>query len=313
MQLQCPISGISYKCDNVPYTLIHPHPIFTLPYPKLLNLYENTFHNHSLTNQYLIFVSILNSIDSLQWRVPCSLNPTSPATEKLIDNNILQLITVVERTNAISVPSFKQPGYAITPDNSDLKDIDAYIAAWQFNIDNFHHAYKQEKLDAKVHQVEDKLQYLINSGEQLLTAVKIADWAHLTASFPTADADRYKLIIRSCYNATKMFSYKVTEIEEVRDYCYASIMAGSIYMHKLIEILNHGIELNKNYLGYTILDTNDPSSLDIILATAPESPPRPEDYDNKLDLLKARLKYSIALGQAKNAIEAANTVDGVVL
>jgi hypothetical protein len=315
MQINCPISGITYTCSHIPVSMSQVHPIFTLPYPSLIRLYTANFHSDTTTptDQYLTFLAILNSIEALNWRVPCTLKPSSPITSKLIANNIAQLIAVVERTNAITIASFEQPGYAITSDNSNLEDIDAYIAAWQYNIDNHHHAYRQDKLDKKVSEVELKLQYLINSGEELLTAVKIAEWAHLTATFPNDSIERYKLIIRSCYNANKMFSYKVTEIEEVRDYCYASILPGSIYMHKLIEVLQHGIELNRNYLGYTILDTNTPSDLDIILATAPTAPPRAEDYPDKMALLKAKIKYSIALSEAKNARDAANTVDGVVL
>ena len=299
-KLLCPISGIRYSCEHLPLTTSYPHPIFTLSYPKLLELYAKHVAGHlTPTDNYLLFLAYLNSIDSLHWRVPCSLVPTATSTQALVYNNMAQLISVLEKTLTITLPSFKQPGFVITPETSDLGNISIYIKAWQKNIDAMNSFYKQERIDKKLKEVEDKLQYLIFAGEGQLSANKLAVWADLAGTFPSKHREQYQKIIRSCYNQDKMFALKLSTIEEVKDFCLESIMPGSIFLHKLIEVLNHGIELNKSYLGYTILDTDtlnnkESEELAILIAKAPEKEPTREDYTNSVEYLKAKLRYQVA-------------------
>ena len=297
-KLRCPISGLLYACDHIPITCSIKHPIFTLQPKKLIGLYARyTKNDLSPTDSYLLLLALLNTIDSLEWRVPCALVPTATATAALIANNIAQLVVVLEKTNAITVPSFTQPGYVINYENSDLSNLPVYIKAWKSNILDFHFAYKEDKILAKTRNIEATLQKLINNGEDRLSSIKLADWAHLCASFPVDKEEHYKKLIRSCYNQEKMFKYKIPEIEEVRDYCLAYIEPGSIYSYALHKVLEQGMQLNKSYLGYTLLDTaslGSSSELAILAAKAPEELPLAQDYATSTEFLKAKLRYNVA-------------------
>ena len=297
-KLRCPISGILYSCDHIPVTVAIAHPVFSLQPKKLIGLYARyTKGELPNTDSYLLLLALLNTIESLEWRVPCSLDPKEPSTAALIATNIAQLVTVLEKSNAITIPSFKQPGYIITYNNSDLANLPIYIKAWRDNIRDFHSAYKQDKLDAKARAIEATLQKLINNGEDKLTAVKLADWAHLCASFPADKVEAYQKLIRSCYNQEKMFKYKLSQIEEVKEYCLANIEPGSIYSHALYSTLEKGIDLNKGYLGYTLLDISNIGNneeLAILVAKAPEEEPVRTDYTSSVEFLKAKLRYNTA-------------------
>lgn len=309
--LLCPISGISYSCEHIPATIPHqPHPIFCISDNRLLGLYAKYVQGHlTATDSYLLFLAYLNSIDSLEWHTPCSLKPTSPTTQRIISCNLKQLIEVTQQSNAIQVPSFKQPGFVISAETSNLINIHIYIQAWQKNITAYHQGYVNERLEEKLKAVEDKLQYLLLSGEEQLSASKLADWAELSAAFPKQVTEKYKLIIRSCYNSDKMFKLKVSEIQEVLEYCYANIMPGSIFIYALARTLKHGIELNQNYLGYTLMSGTSPTTqtetpelaneLEILIAKAPDTEPTAGDYPARGEYIKAKLRYTIASHRAK--------------
>ena len=99
-----------------------------------------------------------------------------------------------------------------------------------------------------------------------------------------------------------MFGTKRSAIQEVLDYCLDFILPGSIYMHSLIQCLEHGLELNKNYLGFgsfLLLDGEDiaEDELTRIKTLAPTKPPVREDYANSLEFLKAKLRYTAAGGK----------------
>ena len=299
-KLLCPISGIRYSCEHLPLHTTYIHPIFSVPYKRLLPLYQKDIAGHlTPTDNYLLFLAYLNTIDALEWRTACSLVPTAADTQALVYNNMAQLLAVLEKTVAITIPSFKQPGFIIDAATADLANIHVYIEAWQKNIYNLETGYKQERINRKLKEVEDKLQYLIMAGEDQLSANKLAVWADLAGTFPSVQREQFQKIIRSCYNQDKMFALKLSSIEEVKDFCLENIMPGSIYLHKLVETLNNGIELNKSYLGYTILDTTaigsqESEEIAILVAKAPEKKPEPEDYTSRIEYIKAKLRYQVA-------------------
>lgn len=292
--LKCPISGIRYHCPHIPVVMEHPHPIFTLP-PKTLDRLFCSYIQDKLapTESYLLLVAYLKSTGAVDFRSPVTLDPTAKLTQKLIATNLVQLMEVTEKTNAIVHPSFSQPRYVVSETNSNLKNLPAYIEAWENNIKSFGESYRQEKLEQALGNIERKLQYLINSGDDRLTAMKLAEWADMCADFPIAKKEYYKKIIRSCFNQDKMFSIPLRDLEELRDECLAEIPAGSIYMHKLIEIISHGISLNRGFLGYTLLEDNS-TELDIIVAKAPTDIPISTEFSSKAEYLKAKLSYNIA-------------------
>ena len=314
-RIHCAISGLTFSCEHVPLVLTERdgyfHPIFALPYRKLYGLYSKHCAGHlTVTDSYLLFLAFLHSTDQIEWRAPCSLNPRDKGTISFVENNIQQLIRVIESTNCISIPSFKQPSFVVDCDNSQLSQVPNWIAAWNRNIRDFKEGYASVKLQEDLQKLENKLSYYLKSGinpENYSFAV--ASWACKAAEFPPNKAEAWCKLIRSCFNSAKMFSIPMSEIREVKEYCEENIEAGSIHFHALMSTLREGSTRHTDFLGlstpnslgYTLLPAETSKNqveVEAIIAKAPIEEPIRIDYSSDIEFLKAKIAYKLALRES---------------
>ena len=310
-KIHCAISGLAFSCDHGPLTLTfkdgYYHPIFALPYKKLYGLYsKHCSVQLTPTDSYLLFLAFLHSTDQVIWAHPATCNPRDKKTAQLVENNLQQLIRVIESTNIITIPSFKQPSFVVDSGNSKLEQIPNWIAAWNSNIDDFKNGYVAQKTFEDLMKVENKLSYYLKSGinpENYSFAV--ASWAAKAADFPPHKTEAWCKLIRSCFNSAKMFSTPIAEIREVKEYCEQNIEAGSIHFHALMSTLREGSArhtdflglTSPNSLGYTLLSvdsTKNSSEVEAIIAKAPSAPPSRLDYSSDLEFIRAKLRYRVA-------------------
>lgn len=315
-KIHCAISGLVFSCDHGPLVITRDvgyyHPIFALPYKKLYGLYsKHCSGGLTITDSYLLFLAFLHSTDQITWKVPCSLNPRDKATIALVENNISQLIRVIESTGCISIPSFKQPSFVVDVDNSNLRQITNWIAAWEDNIQDFKDGYANQRTIQDLQKLENKLSYYLKSGinpENYSFAV--ASWAAKAADFPPHKAEQWCKLIRSCFNSVKMFSTPISEIREVKEYCEENIEAGSIHFHALMSTLREGAARHTDFLGlstpntlgYTLLPldaTKNESEVESILTKAPTEEPVRIDYESDVDFIRAKLRYRVAINTAR--------------
>lgn len=318
--INCAISGlpikVSYGSFSLPWDIGYYHPIFALPYKKLFGLYsKHSKGQDTPQDSYLLFLAFLNATGQVTWKHPVSLDPTASSTQLLIENNIHQLITVLEQTSVITIPSFKQPSFVINQNNCDLSTVHNWILAWKKNIRDFREGYKQAQIEQDILKVENKLTYLIKSGlpEERYADV-VANWAALAGDFPKDKADNWKYIIRSVFNESKMFSILAQDLKELRNHIIDNIEPGSIHFHTLYAMLDRGIQNQANFLGMSIsacgyalvdLDTDKSTqAVEVIRATAPADAPKATDYPSSAEFLKARLAFRIAQLHAAKKVAA---------
>ena len=322
-KINCAISGLTFSCDYGPLTLNHKdgyyHPIFALPYKKLYGLYSKHCAGHlTATDSYLLFLAFLHSTEQVIWESPAACNPRDSSTKSLIENNLAQLIKVIETTNCISIPSFKQPSFVVCATNSNLETVPNWIGAWDRNIEDLKDGYLATKVLQDIVALENKLSYYLKSGlnpENYSFAV--ANWAAKAADFPAHKEEAWCKIIRSCFNSSKMFSTPISEIREVKEYCEENIEAGSIHYHALMSTLREGTSRHTNFLGlgavgsleskgYTLLpidSTKNQTEVEAIIAKAPIDQPVRIDYNSDLEFIKAKLRYRVALNASSNAVK----------
>lgn len=317
-RVTCAISGINFHCTymdsiNLPHTRGYFHPIFALPYTSLYPIYTaHTKGQLSPKDSYLLFLAFLHGSDQIDWVHPASCNPGSDSTIALIENNIAQLVRVLEKTAIIRHPSFSQPSFKVTYENSNLYQIPNWIAAWTDNIDRFSKGQASIKEQQDLQKVENKLTSYILSGSPTKDyAAIVAKWANLAACFPYHREEEWEKVIRSCFNASKMFNTPLPLIKEIKAYCEENIEVGSIHFHTLSLVLQEGINKHIDYLGgsslalgYTLLPSNpsykkgggDKSDIELlaIAADAPLEEPVQGDYPSSLEFLKAKLAYRVA-------------------
>lgn len=332
-RVTCAISGIRFntsflESSFIPSNIGYHHPIFTMPYAELHSLYtEHTKGILSSNDSYLLFIAFLHSSGKIRWRVPAALNPNDSRTKKLVENNLAQLITVLEKTAIIRHPGFNQPRFAVTVENNHLNEIPNWIEAWEANLYAFKKGLRDEHEYEKLKKVENKLEKLILSGEdpQKYSYV-IANWADKAAEFPADKKELYKKTIRECFSPIKMFNTPLPLLKEIKSFCENNIDIGSIHAHTLFSVIRKGIFQHTDYLGGSALAlgyTITPASSDIgggsiadkecikkqeaitasIIKNAPEKEPLEKDFKNKLDFVKKKLAWRVAVNHTLNNIE----------
>ena len=337
-KVTCAISGITFEVSHVgrlyiPASTGYFHPIFAASYTDLYSLYTAHCKGQlTPTESYLLFLAFMHSTSKIDWSYPCSLNPKDSYTTKYIENNIAQLLETIEKSACIEHPDFNQPEYKLTKDNSNLSTLQGWMESWQHNTLTFvsdkRELRRNQRIQEALSEVEDKLSYLILSGEKPEKCSNIiAQWASKAACFPETKNDDWQKIIRSCFNTNKMFNTPLEDIKEVKEFCELNIAAGSIHFHALSEILREGVKRHTDYLGgsylalgYKILDTDIYLDTDIdeetyksetviptrkqidthlskpvTLPAPPSSLPKRADYKTGTDYLRARLAYKAHL------------------
>lgn len=332
--ITCAISGTKFEVSfldslNLPSSIGYYHPIFAAPQKALYNLYSAHCKGRlSKTDSYLLFLAFLHSSGLMIWDTHANLNPNNNSTTILVENNISQLISALERSNVITSSAFEQPYFRVTEDNASLQEIHLWIEALDDNIYEFYNYRADAREKESLRKVQADLSYLILSGEPPeVFAEVIAEWANKAAIFPEELRASYIKTISACFDAKKMFSTPLSLLKEVKAYCENNIEAGSIHFHTLMQVINEGIFKHIDYLGgsstalgYTILHSltdsengtggaKEAAILISIAATAPSAIPILQDYPDKISYLKAKLAYKVKENvQAKEAEDASTSV-----
>lgn len=310
------------------------HPLFSIPKKRLISLAGQwAIGKLSHTESYLLYLSLLDSSDLIIWREPARY---TNKTSSIVANNMEKLLHIVAKIDLIKHPSFALPKFAISHDTATLENsyhwIEAWISNYQDWYDGLREESRKESLKSKLDTRESSLQRLIKSAETSIDdlAAVLAAWAEVAGDFPQSKAtiphpflksrvtlaEYWKQIIRACTNDDAIWRYPATDIDELIDHCENNIIHGSIYSHKLMQLLRSGYAKNKDYLGmgdvdfagrtatvFTILDASasaeDANKLAAIQA-APLAMPKESNYPNKFAYLKARANYDMAMRYRNN-------------
>ena len=330
MKILCSISGVEFTCEHFPAYLSSrevTHPIFNLPQKKLLS-YLGKWSSGELTptDSYLLFLSILNSSDLVEFRVPVSKNAF---TDSLVAQNMEPLAKIISKLNAVTNPQIVFPHYVVSPDTKFLSNIKHWIENWNQAYKDYKDGYAREYESRKLITRETALERLIKNPHLPISAYasKIADWAAVAGAFPTytvispfsglkiSMADYWKDIIQRCSRDESIFAVPQVDILDLLEHCEDTIPIGTIYSNALFKVLRGAISKQKNFLGlgdmdlsrgkFQILsstDTTETANLKAMIDSAPEAEPTLAQYPNKVAFLKAKLRW-----QMKQKYSSSNT------
>ncbi len=327
-KILCAKSGILFNTDHFSFGLNsreYEHPVFKLHINKLLKLY-NSYLAGTLTptEDYLLFLSILDSTELVEWRVPAKYTEKTPG---IIANNIGQLVHVVTHLNVIANPSIEFARIAITPDTKNLDNIKYWLAGWVNNYNEFINNNRYQQLRQTIMQLELKLEQQIKTPQKNETkfAAILAEWAAKAGSFPeyiisykgsTMPCSTYwKLIIRKAANSENLLEIDSIDVQDLVEHCEEHIEKGTIFSHALFNHLNNAVKKINNKYGfysnsipnYTILNANtsveDANKLAII-SGAPDIEPIQSNYPTKFSYTKAKLAWDMAQNYKKESSNA---------
>jgi hypothetical protein len=328
MKVLCAYSSVEFTCEHFPGYLSSreaAHPLFQVPQKKLLS-YLGKWAQSGLTptDSYLLFLALLNSSDLVDFRVPAI---RTESTDAIIAQNMESLCKVLAKLNTVVSPAVVFPHYVISPETRTLDNVHYWITNWENAYQEFLSGYRSAHESAKLRTREAALERLIKNPHKPIAsyAGQIADWAAVAGTFPTfivinphnslkvSCADYWKYLIAKCAYEEQIFAIRRKDLEELLEHCEENIPIGSIYSNALFRIIRHALERQKNFLGlgdlditkasYTILsaDTStEAANMRILVDSAPEHCPRPEEYPTKFAYMKAKLRWDMAQKVKRN-------------
>jgi hypothetical protein len=321
-KILCAYSGINFTVEHFPVTLTSResyHPIFDVPQKKLLS-YLSKWAGSELTptDSYLLFLALLKSSESVEFRVPVYRHEL---TASIVAKNMESLATTVIKLNAVANPSVIFPHFAITPETKGLLNIHHWIEAWQDAWKDFQEGNKKYDVSRRLVRREAALEKLIKNPHktQESYAKSLAEWASEAGTFPTSKtlvgdkqvplSEYWKQIIVSCSTDIGIYSIPLQDIRELLFHCESEVPIGTIFSHKLFHTLRKAIDKQANFLGidrgerfnhsttFEILDDSDTietANISAILQKAPTEEPKQGSYPTKLTYLRAKLAWQMS-------------------
>lgn len=329
MKILCGISGIEFNCEHFPGTF-HAretvHPVFNIPQKKLL-AYTKAWANGGLTptDSYLLFLAVLNSSDLIDIRLPFA---RTPDTDSIVYGNMDKLMRAVIKLNTVTEPETVFPRYVVNAETRDLSTVHIWIDNWEEEYKNFKAGYVSAHDSQKLIIRENALRRMIMNPYKPVKdyANQIADWAAMAGNFPTFNivspftklnitlSDYWKILIVKCAKKEHLFSIPSYDLNELLTHCETNIPLGSLFSHKLLQLLRGAKEKQDNFLGlgdldlskttYSILSDNsstEAAQLKAAIDSAPTEEPRPEQYPSKFLFMRAKLRWDAAQALQKNS------------
>lgn len=329
-QLTCSKSGVLFSCEHMPIQLNSQefaHPMFSVSKKKLLSISGLWAAGKlSPTENYLLYLSLLDSTGLIEWRTPAKYTAKSP---QIIANNMETMIHIIGKIDVISHPSFALPRFAITSDTSDLSNSYHWLQSWIENYNDWIEGYKHSSAEERkaLEIRENALHKLIKTPSSESTeslAHVLSEWAVLAGNFPSGNiphhisrkqiplSDYWKLIIRACAHEEKIWQFPRGDILDLIDHCEDNIIMGTIYSHSLMKLLRSGLKKYDDYLGFGDIDLGgkttsfqilssdtsaETANMQTLIMTASESEPKVSQYPSKFAWLKAHSKWALAQAQ----------------
>lgn len=318
----CSRSGVEFSCEHLPLSISSrdiSHPIFYIPKKKLLSLTGQwAVQKLTHTENYLLYLALLNSTELIEWRVPAVYHPK---TASIIANNMEQLIHIIGKIDVIKHPSFVLPHFVISYDTCTLDNSYHWIQLWVQNYNDWSDNIKSHANDQELTRRENSLNKLIKTSHKSIEGYPsiLAQWARIAGDFPEnikikikginlSLADYWEQIIIKCAKAETAFQIPLYDLDELIGHCEDNIVAdGGLYAIALMRYLRKGKLMQQSYLGlgdidiasnsitsYRILSPEtsaEDANIQIMIDSAPKLEPEKKNYPDLISYLKAKSRW----------------------
>lgn len=327
-KILCSYSGLQFRCEHMPLSLSDhetAHPTFFLPAKKLAGLYSLYLDGKlSVEEEWLLFLAYLKSSGCVEFRVPAKFTAN---TRALIATQFEQLVAVVTKVSSLRAGSRIVPAkVAITPATATLENLPHWLALWEQTYQDYLAGFDAHQKITELAEIEERLLRL--QGQRAPSSQGrynslLADWAAKAFDFPqfliqdagkpTTLSNYWRLIIRSCQSGERIFQFPRQDIQELYDHCCERIEGQPQWGIDTLQLISYGLELHSDFLGlgdpdlagkpisFTLIDgeqhTADAvqqANLAAIIAAAPKTCPRREDYPTEFAYMKAKVNWQLA-------------------
>jgi len=332
-KILCAKSGIQFQCEHFPIHFTQnevSHPIFSASLKQLWKFYPK-WQTGELTDidSYLLFLSLLNSTDLVEFRTAAIRHET---TDAIIAQNMESLYRVLGHIVAIRNPRFVLPRFVISHDTRTLTNVKHWIEIWSDQYNSFVCGMKDQDLRSKLQKREAALERFIKNPaiKPEKYAHLLAQWAAIAAEFPASEttlsngttttiSDYWQDLIIKCYNSIDIIQIERKDLIELIEHCEEWIELGSIFSYHLFNTLREGLQTIDGFFSagsqttFAILgdgESVEASNLQLLINSAPTDAPKRTEYPTEFAFLKAKMKWNLAVATAATpSSNSTNSID----
>lgn len=326
MIVTCSLTGLEFRTQYLGKVKVYQqHPVFSLPLPNLLAQAENWITGKlSDTETKLLFLALLKSTDLVTFssREGDKANYINPSIKTINSNMERLLSTCTWIENYSAAVTF--PRFIVTKNNHSLDNISIILDAWanakNLARENYSEKTTREILDKKAEAL-DKLLRKVYDKPKTYPRI-LGTWALDVANCPTYLRDSW--LDMFCRKGTALWNTDKEDYELLLDYFETNAVFmeytsnGNLkalttlrYLRELVKenqegclgsLTSFSIVENDFELNSLQAITNSTNS-NINAVVLGEKFPVAEDYNNRLDFIKAKIAW-----KAREQLSARNIV-----
>lgn len=315
MQIFCRLSGETFQTGdfrNVKTEGVHP--IFSATF-KIMTYRIDEWTSGKLSDKEtkLFFLAMLYQTGLVEFRVI-----PKPSMEVILANMERLIKMYVWRLSVGENPLIRLPRYAITADTKHLINLGFWLEQWKETKEDWERGYVPGHVRNKLQHVEDRLLKSIRSSykDSPQYAGQLADWALVASNAPKGLHEYWKSLFKlkglDIYKASSDDLNELLEHMEENLPVYQSGIIGNAVLKHLRSLLGKnrigdyglGIDPNLDYEHMKqivnnpfkiVMDDIEIHNREIAAASAPLKEPLLSDYKSKLEWLKAKSQYILAM------------------
>lgn len=345
MKCACPYSGMQWKAEGFAtghHALIHPHPVFSLPFKYLISRYTADWYAGRLSEEEkkLLFLAMLKETDLVIF--------DSFAYPELstVEQNIESLAKLSTWLHGLSNPAVLLPSFHISKETASLQLMPHWLQTWWNIKADFESGLKRQIKLAEQHRLESFLETKIKRIEAGIQQEStgylriLAEWADIAACFPSFAishpitgetiklADYWKEMLQA--PESRYYSYPLTDWKELEDHIIDNIDDLSTtfalaIIRKTKAIINrtsldlglevvesilfdkNGVETGKSYEVRELIEAKEQETIAALAAKAPSEEPQRQNYASQVAFLRAKIAWNFAVKQSQQ--QAASSQD----
>lgn len=315
MRVQCQYSGLEFTVDHFGFKSTGFHPIFGISTINLLSLIENWANSELDSDETkLLWIAMMKATGLVEFR-----SSAIPAVA-VVENTMEMLAKFLAFKDSVPALELVFPRIVINRDTRKCGNAPEWINIWFERKKSWEDGYRRDILNQQLADREAALEKLIRSplGDQNRKIARLADWAMLSGNVPKELREYWISLFK--LRSIEVYQAKTIDIEELVEHMEDNLQHGTIFASETMLHLRLLLERNRKGLNFGLgmpddeLASFDPLTLanrpysfigdDIeqrnIIATAMTAPPKEPmlyDFPSKLEYLRARAAWTLAVRQ----------------
>ena len=298
MKVTCQFSGVEYEVPNFPnMRLTSVHPIFHANIKQLLSR-VGEWHAGKMTpnESRLLFLALLHSTELVEFRTTALPSPA------VVAKNMEHLIKFIGWSSGLSFPARVLPRFAITPETSDMENVNHWLGAWEAARADFQAGYIPTSQLSKMRNREAALERLIKNSQKKVDdySSMLGAWAMEAANVPAPLREYWMELFT--LKGVAVHGAKRVDLEELVEHMLDNLDHGSIYSSKALKHVKELLERNVKGVNYAlgmddivfVEDSIEAHNKRLIAAKAPAELPVLGAYPTKLAYLRAKAAWDVA-------------------